>query len=75
MLIKIKTKCNQEERNKRKKRKAFSSKPLDYCKTRFKKSSLDMLKFYVVSGGRDKVKVTDRSTTHRSIFRAPPLQR
>ena len=34
-----------------------------------------MLNFYVVSAGRDMVNDTDRSTTCRSKFRAPPLQR
>ena len=34
-----------------------------------------MLNFYVVSASRDMVNETDRSTTCRSKFRAPPLQR
>ena len=34
-----------------------------------------MLKFYVVSAGRDIVNDTDRSTMCRSRSRAPPLQR
>ena len=34
-----------------------------------------MLKFYVVSAGRDIVNDTERSTTRRSRSRAPPLQR
>ena len=34
-----------------------------------------MLNFYVVSAGCDIVDDTDRSTTCRSKFRAPPLQR
>ena len=33
-----------------------------------------MLNFYVVSASRDMVNGTDRSTTCRSKFRAPPLQ-
>ena len=51
------------------------SKRLEFCKTRIKHSSLEMLKFYVVSAGRDMVNDTDRSTTCRSKSRAPPLQR
>ena len=34
-----------------------------------------MLNFYVVSAGPDLVNDSDRSTTCRSKFRAPPLQR
>ena len=34
-----------------------------------------MLNFYVVSAGRDMVNDTDSSTTCRSKFWAPPLQR
>ena len=34
-----------------------------------------MLKFYVVSAGRDMVNDTDMSATCRSRSRAPPLQR
>ena len=34
-----------------------------------------MLNFYVVSAARDMVNDTDRSTTLRSKFWAPPLQR
>ena len=34
-----------------------------------------MLKFYVVSTGPDMVNETDKSTTCRSNFRAPPLKR
>ena len=33
-----------------------------------------MLKFFVVSAGRDMVNDTDRSTTCRSKSRAPPVQ-
>ena len=45
------------------------------CKTRIKKSSLDMLNFYVVSGGCDMLNDTDRSTTCRSRIRAPLFHR
>ena len=48
---------------------------MELCQTRIKKSSHDMLNFYVVSAGRDMVNDTDRSTTCRSKFRATPLQR
>ena len=48
---------------------------MELCKTRIKNSSLDMLKFYVVSANRDMVNDTDRSSTCRSRSRAPPLQR
>ena len=48
---------------------------MELCKTRIENSSLDMLKFYVVSAGRDMVNDTDRSTTCQSRSRAPPLQR
>ena len=48
------------------------TKPLELCKTRIKKSSLDMLNFYVVWTGRDLVDDTDKSTTCRRKSRAPP---
>ena len=49
-------------------------KTVELCRTRTKKSSLDMLNFYVVSAGRDRVTDTDRSTTCRSKFQARSLQ-
>ena len=48
---------------------------LEFCKTRIKNSSHDMLKFYVVSAGCDIVNSSDRSTTCQSKFRVPPLQK
>ena len=48
---------------------------MELCKTRIKKSSLDMLNFYLISADLDMVNDTDMSTTCRSIFGAPPLQR
>ena len=45
------------------------------CKTGIKKSSLDVLNFYVVSAGRDMGNDTDRSTMFQSKFRITPLQR
>ena len=57
------------------KEKETRSKPLELCKTKIKKSSLDMINFYVVSTDPDMVNDTDRSTKCRSNFRATPLQR
>ena len=64
---------NQTKQNLKKSE--ISSKPLELCKTKIKKSSPDMLKCYVVSTGRDMINDTDRSTTCQSKIRAPPLQR
>ena len=44
----------------------------ELCKTRTKKSSLDMLNFYVISTRQDMVNDTDSSTTCQSAFKAPP---
>ena len=43
-------------------------------KTRAKKSSPDMFKFYRVLAGHDIVKDADRATTCRRKFKAPSLQ-
>ena len=48
---------------------------MELCKTKIKNSSNDLLKFYVVSAGRDMVNDTDRSITPRSKSKTPPLQR
>ena len=50
------------------------SKLLELCKTRTKKSSLDMLNFYLVSAARHMVTDNDSSTTCRSKFKAPSLK-
>ena len=50
-------------------------KPLELCKTWTKKSSFDMVHFYVISAGRDMVNDTDSSTTCRSKFKAPPKKK
>ena len=47
---------------------------MELCKTRTKKSSNDMLNFYVVSAGRDMFNDTYRSTTCRRKSRAAPFQ-
>ena len=47
------------------KKKEFRSKLLELCKTRIKKSSLDMLNFYLLSAARDMVTDNDSSTTCR----------
>ena len=68
--------CNQEELNSTKleKKKEFRSKLLELCKTRTKKSSLDMLNFYLVSAARHMVTDNDSSTTCRTEFKAPSLK-
>ena len=47
---------------------------LELSKTRDKKSSLDMLNFYVVLAGRDKVTDAGRATSRSCKFKAPSLQ-
>ena len=47
---------------------------MELCKTRTKKSSLDMLNFYVISIGHDMVNDTDSSTTWWSKFKATPIK-
>ena len=56
------------------KKKAFSLKLLDLCKTRTKESSPDMFNFYVVLAGHDKVSDAGKATTCRRKFKAPSLQ-
>ena len=55
-------------------KKAFRIKLLEHCKTRIKKSSPDLLKFYVISNGHDMANDAGRATTCRRIFKAPWLQ-
>ena len=54
--------------------KKIRSKLLELCKTRTKKSSLDMLNFCLVSAARHMVTDNDSSTTCRSKFKAPSLK-
>ena len=56
------------------KKKDIRSKLLELCKTRTKKSSLDMLNFYLVSVARRMVTDHDSSTTGRSKFKAPSIE-
>ena len=47
---------------------------MDLCKTRTKKASPHMSKFYVDLAGLEKVSDADRATTCRRKFKAPSLQ-
>ena len=53
---------------------AFSSKLLDLCKTRTRKSSPDMFNFYVVLVRHDKVSIAGRATTCWRKFKASSLE-
>ena len=53
---------------------SFKSKLLEFCKTRAKKSRPDMLSFYVVLAGHDKVSDAGRAPTCRRKLKAPSLQ-
>ena len=65
----------QEELNWSKiEKKAFRFKLLEICKTRTKKSSLDMLNFYLVSAAGRMVADNDSSTMCRSKIKAPSLK-
>ena len=55
-------------------RKAFTLKLLGLCKTRAKKSSLDMFNFNVVLAGHDMVIDTSRATTCRRKIKPQSLQ-
>ena len=55
-------------------KKAFGIKLFELCKTRTKKSSPDLFKFYEVSAGHGMVNDHDRATTCRRIFKAPWLR-
>ena len=47
---------------------------LELCKTRTKKSSPDMLNFYLAAAARDIVTDNDSPTTCPSKFKAPSLK-
>ena len=55
-------------------KKAFRIKLFELCKTRTKKSSPDLINFYVISAGLDLANDDDRATTCRRKFQAPWLQ-
>ena len=66
--------CSEEEINWSKFEKAFRIKLIGLCKTRAKKSSPDLFKFYVISAGHDMANDAGRATTCRRNFKAPWLQ-
>ena len=67
--------CNQQEfYSTQLGKKEIRSKLLELCKTRTKKSSLDMLNFYLVSATRHMVTDNDSSTTCRRKFKDPSLK-
>ena len=72
MKMGLVTRKNWTQQNKKKK--DFRSKLLELCNTRPKKSSLDMLNFYLLSAARDMVTENDSSTTCRIEVRAPALK-
>ena len=47
---------------------------LEVCKTKIKKSSPDLLNFYLAAAARDMVTDDDSSTACRSKFKAPSLK-
>ena len=55
-------------------KKAFRIKLFEICKTRTKKSSPDLLNFYVISASHDMAIDAGRATTCRRNFKAPWLQ-
>ena len=55
-------------------KKAIRIKLFELCKTRTKKSSPDLINFYVISARRDMAIVAGRATTCRWNFKAPWLQ-
>ena len=55
-------------------KKSFRIKLLELCKTRNKKSSPDLIKFYVISAPYDMANGAGRATTCRRNFKAPWLQ-
>ena len=55
-------------------KRAFRIKLFELCKTRTKKSSPDLINFYVISAGHDLANDAGRATTCRCIFKAPWLQ-
>ena len=52
----------------------MTSNILEFCSTRAKKSTLDTLKFYIVSNFCDKVTHTEKCTTYWSKLKAPSIQ-
>ena len=55
-------------------KKEFRIKLFELCKTRTKKSSPDLFKFYVISAGHGMANDDDRAATCRRSFKAPWLQ-
>ena len=55
-------------------KKAFTIKLLELCKTRIRKSSPDLFKFYVLSAGHDMANDAGRASTCRRFFKAAILQ-
>ena len=55
-------------------KRAFRIKLFELCKTRTKKSSPDLINFYVVSAGHDLATDAGRATKYRCKFKAPCLQ-
>ena len=74
MQLFIRDLVTMQKKTDEKMKKAFRSEPLELCKTKAKKSSLDMLNFYVISSGHDMVNDTNSSITCRSKFKAPPIK-
>ena len=54
-------------------KKAFRIKPFELCKTRAKKSSPDLFKFYVTSAGHDMAIDAGRATTCRRKIQSPMI--
>ena len=52
-------------------KKAFRIELFELCKTRTKKSSPDLFKFYVISDGQGMANDNDGATTCRRNFKAP----
>ena len=55
-------------------KKAFRKELFELCKTRTKKSSPDLFKFYLFSAGHDMANDAGRANTCRRNFKAPRLQ-
>ena len=55
-------------------KKASRRKLFELCKTRTKKSSPDLINFYIISAGHDMANDAGGATTCRRIFKAPWLQ-
>ena len=55
-------------------KKSFILKLLELCRTKTKKSSLDMFNFYIILNGLDMVTDVGRATTCRLSFEDPSLQ-